>query len=109
MDINEYQEKARATRMESIKGNLSYSALGLVGESGEVADKVKKILRDNITGEDLEAHKAEIAKELSDVLWYVAAVADDLDLSLSVIAQSNLDKLASRAERGVISGSGDNR
>lgn len=111
MNINEYQEKARTTRSESIQNNLSYSALGLTGEAGEVADKVKKILRGDFQGdpERLDAHKMEIAKEIGDVLWYLAAVADDLGVHLDVIAQSNLDKLSSRQQRGEIKGSGDNR
>ena len=112
MNLNEYQEKARATRLDETRGiRKGYSALGLSGEAGEVADKVKKIIRGDFRDnpEGFEEHLAEIAKEVGDVLWYVAAVADDLDISLSAIAQANLDKLRSRQERDEIQGSGDNR
>jgi NTP pyrophosphatase (non-canonical NTP hydrolase) len=87
---------------------LSYCALGLTGEAGEVADKVKKIARDNggvITAE----RRGQIAGELGDVLWYVAQLATQLGFDLDAIAQANLDKLADRRERGVLQGSGDNR
>ena len=113
MNLNEYQAAARTTRFEQTKGiNKGYSALGLTGEAGEVADKVKKIIRgdfDEKTPEELQEYKLEIAKELGDVLWYVAAVADDLNIGLDVVAQSNLDKLRSRQDRGALQGSGDNR
>ncbi|AER26139.1 MazG-like nucleotide pyrophosphohydrolase [Mycobacterium phage Skinny] len=92
---------------ESIMG-LSYAAMGLANEAGEVLGKVKKIIRDNdgvITAE----HRENIAKELGDTLWYLAQVATQIDYPLSLIAQENLDKLADRAERGVLQGSGDNR
>jgi NTP pyrophosphatase (non-canonical NTP hydrolase) len=86
---------------------ISYVGLGL-GEAGEVQGKLKKIVRDdggNITDEKRE----QVAGELGDVLWYVARLADEMDISLEMIAQANLDKLRSRKERGVIGGSGDNR
>jgi NTP pyrophosphatase (non-canonical NTP hydrolase) len=91
-------------------GNISalvYVALGL-GESGEVQGKVKKILRDN-AGVITDEARTEIAKELGDILWYVARAADEIGYSLEVVAQGNLDKLNSRKERGVLTGSGDNR
>ena len=113
MELNEYQAKARLTRLESTKGlSKGYAALGLAGEAGEVADKVKKIIRGDLAGktpEERAEYNIEVAKELSDVLWYIAALADDLEIPLATIAQANLDKLASRAERGKIQGSGDNR
>ena len=120
MNLNEYQEKARVTRFESTVGlENGYSGLGLAGEAGEVADKIKKIKRGDFSLEKfdtceertaaLEEYKMEIAKELGDVLWYISAVADDLGVGLDVIAQSNLDKLASRMDRGMLEGSGDNR
>ena len=86
---------------------VSYCALGL-GETGEVQGKVKKIIRDN-AGVITDEVRKEIGKELGDVLWYVSQLASELDLSLEQIAQGNLDKLNSRKERGVLTGSGDNR
>jgi len=82
--------------------------LGLVGESGEVAEKFKKWVR--VLGSDeSRIDRSGIAKELGDVLWYLAVLADYLDLSLDDIATANLAKLASRQSRGVLGGSGDNR
>ncbi|WP_250008412.1 nucleoside triphosphate pyrophosphohydrolase family protein [Actinoplanes sp. M2I2] len=87
---------------------LLHLVLGLVGESGEIAEKFKKWVRDRNSDETL-IDRADIAKELGDVLWYVAALADYLDLSLDDIAAANLAKLASREARGLLGGSGDNR
>ena len=108
LTINEYQNKAVETAIYGVGNAVIYPTLGLAGEAGEVADKVKKVLRDN-DGEFTEEKKREIAFELGDVLWYLAALARDLGYSLEEIAQANLDKLASRKARNVISGSGDNR
>lgn len=88
--------------------NYVYPTLGLVGESGEIAEKIKKVLRDNGGVVDEKA-KTEIAKELGDVLWYVSQLSTEIGLSLEDIVASNIDKLASRKERGVIHGDGDNR
>ena len=82
--------------------------LGLTGEAGETADKVKKIIRDK-EGKFSEEDKREIVKELGDVMWYLAGIARYLDVDLSEVAEGNIEKLASRKQRGVISGSGDNR
>jgi NTP pyrophosphatase (non-canonical NTP hydrolase) len=82
--------------------------LGLCGEAGEVADKVKKVLRDG-AGEFNSEQKQAIAMELGDVLWYVSQLADELGFGLEAIAEANLEKLQSRAARNVISGSGDQR
>lgn len=87
---------------------LTYVTLGLTGEAGEIANKVKKILRDS-GGEISSEVRADLAKELGDVLWYLTRLADELGYSLYGIANENMKKLASRAERGVIGGSGDNR
>ncbi|MCU0653587.1 MAG: nucleoside triphosphate pyrophosphohydrolase family protein [Candidatus Pacebacteria bacterium] len=109
MDFNAYQKQARATAMYNGAGkNFAYPALGLCGEAGEVAEKVKRIVRDGrreATAEEVEA----ISKELGDVLWYIANVASEFGLDLDVIARQNLEKLASRKDRGVLHGSGDNR
>lgn len=82
--------------------------LGLVGESGEFADKTKKIIRDKL-GRFNEEDREELLKELGDVLWYVAEVSCYLDMSLSDLAKMNLNKLSSRKKRGKIEGAGDNR
>ena len=109
MDLNNYQRQARNTALyPDLGSNPIYPALGLCGEAGEVADKVKKVLRDS--GGEFSAEVRESLKlELGDVLWYVAQLASELDFSLDEVAQANLDKLASRAARNVIAGSGDHR
>ena len=88
--------------------NFVYPALGLVGEAGEVADKLKKVIRDN-DGVLTDSIREAVALELSDVAWYLAVLAFELNYRLEEVMQMNLDKLASRQQRGVISGSGDNR
>lgn len=108
MTFKEYQQKAVATAIYGAGHKVIYPVLGLCGETGEVAEKIKKILRDK-NGEFNTENKLEIAKEVSDVLWYIAALSNDLGFTLDEIAQINLDKLSSRKERNVISGSGDNR
>ena len=108
MTLNEYQQKALETALYPQEFKIIYPALGLTGEAGECADKVKKVIRDNnkeVTGEK----KLEIAKEIGDVLWYCATLANDIGFSLETIGQMNYDKLCSRKRRGVISGNGDNR
>ena len=106
MELSDYQYKAYGFAIYPREINLAYPALGLAGEAGEVANKIKKVYRDNTTGHEI---RHEIAKELGDVLWYVAAVATEFGLELDSIAQANLDKLESRRDRGVIGGSGDDR
>lgn len=108
MDMNEYQRLARSTAKYPEQYKLVYPALGLAGESGEVAEKVKKILRD-ANGEVTRERRAELLKEVGDVLWYVANVAYDLDADLETIAELNISKLSDRANRGTIQGDGDNR
>jgi NTP pyrophosphatase (non-canonical NTP hydrolase) len=88
--------------------NYIYPALGLAEEAGEVAGKYAKAVRDNAGVID-EERKKEIVKELGDVLWFVSELCSSLGVSLSEVAQKNLDKLSSRKERGVMHGSGDNR
>lgn len=108
MTLNEYQQKALETAIYSKEFAIIYPALGMCGESGEVADKIKKVIRDN-KDEFTSEKKAEIAKEIGDVLWYCATLANDLGFSLDEIAEMNYAKLKSRQERGKLSGSGDNR
>jgi NTP pyrophosphatase (non-canonical NTP hydrolase) len=109
MDFQAYQERSRATaRYPDAGSNPIYPTLGLCGEAGEVAEKVKKVLRDG-RGDFGGAVRDDLLLELGDVLWYVAQLATELDLSLDTIAQSNLAKLASRAARNVIAGDGDRR
>lgn len=106
MNFSEYQKRANATAIYDSKFSILYPTLGLAGEAGEVAEKVKKIIRDN---KSIVDERQDVAKELGDVLWYVAAVARDIGYSLEVIAEMNIEKLESRKERGVIQGNGDNR
>ncbi|MCM1075975.1 MAG: nucleoside triphosphate pyrophosphohydrolase family protein [Roseburia sp.] len=108
MNINEYQAAALTTAVYPTDKKIIYPALGMCGEAGEVADKVKKVIRDN--AQDFTAEKKrEIAKEIGDVLWYCAVLSHDLGFTLEEVAQMNIDKLKSRKERGKIGGSGDNR
>lgn len=109
MDLNTYQEQARSTAIyPNLGSNIIYPSLGICGEAGEVAEKVKKIIRDD-GGVVTDVKRDAIAAELGDILWYVSQLAAEIDYSLEDIAQMNLDKLSSRKERGVIAGSGDNR
>lgn len=107
--MNRYQEEAWETAIYPAKGdNLYYPALGLAGEAGEVCNKIKKIMRDR-NGIPTAEQKLEIAKELGDVLWYLATLATELDSHLGCIAGDNLEKLADRKKRNMLGGSGDNR
>jgi NTP pyrophosphatase (non-canonical NTP hydrolase) len=112
MDFNEYQKKAVETAIYPEKGTgsklaLAYTALGLGNEAGECQGKVKKWLRGD---SDLTKEKRlEILDEASDVLWYLAALVEELGFDLSVAADRNIAKLQDRKERGVIKGNGDTR
>ena len=109
MDLNQYQHKSRETALYPNLGqNPIYPTLGLVGEAGEVADKVKKVLRDKEGVFDDEV-KNSIKYELGDVLWYLAQLSTEFGFQFEDIAQENLKKLSGRAKRGKISGSGDYR
>jgi NTP pyrophosphatase (non-canonical NTP hydrolase) len=108
MDLSEYQRLCQRTAEYPRQAWLAYPALGLAGEAGEVAEHAKKAIRDH-GGEVSAERRAAMAKELGDVLWYVAQLATELDLDLDEIAQANLDKLLSRQQRGVLSGEGDDR
>lgn len=110
MQMNDYQDRAASTAVYPGQGSvlgLAYVGLGL-GEAGEVQGKIKKILRDD-NGVVEDAARIAIAKELGDLLWYVAMASDEIGIPLDVIAKINLDKLADRRERGVLAGSGDER
>ena len=109
MDLRSYQQNSRLTaRYPDAGRNPIYPTLGLCGEAGEVADKVKKVLRDRGGVFDDEVREG-LRAELGDVLWYVAQLATELGFDLEDVARANLEKLASRAARGVIGGSGDSR
>lgn len=109
MDFKTYQTESKKTaKYPKVGAGFVYPTLGLAGEAGEVAEKIKKVMRDS-NGEVSEEKREEIKKELGDVLWYVSQIATELDLPLEDVAKSNLEKLFSRLERGAIHGSGDNR
>ncbi len=109
MELSEYQSRSRTTAVYPQAGaNLLYPTLGLCGEAGEVAEKVKKMLRDD-SGVLTEERRAALGAELGDVLWYVAQVATEAGLDLDALAEENLEKLRSRASRGALSGDGDER
>lgn len=120
MNMDEYQDAALATAIYPVP--VVYPALKLAGEAGEVAEKIGKLVRDKglmaevspglfaLNIDTLGEETVEsLKKELGDVLWYVAALSHDLGLSLGEVAKANVEKLASRARRGVLTGSGDNR
>ena len=109
MNFTDYQTQSRKTaKYPAIGHPVIYPTLGLTNEAGEVAGKIKKVFRDKggIIG---EAEREALKGELGDVLWYLAQVCTELDLSLDEVAGHNLEKLFSRLERGKIGGDGDNR
>ena len=109
MHLNDYQQESRTTaRYPDLGSNLIYPTLGLAGEAGEVADKVKKLIRDRNSLVD-DSFKQDIALELGDVLWYVAQLSTELGLTLEDVGQMNLEKLNSRSKRGTLHGEGDHR
>jgi NTP pyrophosphatase (non-canonical NTP hydrolase) len=108
MELSEYQRLSRRTAQYPREAWLAYPALGLAGEAGEVAEHAKKAIRDDAGAVGAE-RREQMAKELGDVLWYVAQLASELELDLDEVAQANLNKLLSRQRRGVLSGSGDDR
>ena len=113
MDFNDYQTKSRKTAIYPNAGDdFMYPALGLLAEAGEVADKLKKHIRDDNIHKPSELsaeQKQELAKELGDVIWYITQLATELEADLGAIAQMNIDKLYSRLDRDKLGGSGDNR
>lgn len=121
MELNEYQKRAMETCMESSK-NFTYMSFGLMAEIGEISDKIAKWRRKGIARIDgnslvfntsdineVTDRKMELMAELGDCLWMIAGLADVCGFSLQEVADMNLDKLASRQQRGVIDGNGDNR
>lgn len=107
--LNEYQKQSRKTaQVVHTDHPIVYPTLGLVNEAGELAGKVKKIFRDKggVIGDE---ERQALKYELGDVLWYLAQIATELDLSLEEVASANLEKLFSRLERGKIGGEGDYR
>ena len=109
MDLSEYQSRSRATAVYPAAGdNLLYPTLGLCGEAGEVAEKIKKMIRDD-DGVLTDERRSALSQELGDVLWYLAQLATEADLELAAIAEANIEKLSSRQRRNVLQGSGDDR
>lgn len=109
MKLTDYQERSRVTAVYPDAGaNLLYPTLGLCGEAGEVAEKIKKMVRDD-GGVLSDQRREALAGELGDVLWYVAQLATEADLDLDAVARDNLAKLRSREQRGALRGSGDER
>lgn len=103
--FNEYLEFVQSMKKYPEKHAIMYPALGLCGEAGEIAEKVKKWLR----GDKQDLDKEALLKELGDPLWYLTSLADDLGFTLQDVVDANEEKLRSRKERGVLKGSGDNR
>ena len=107
-DLDMYQQVAKQTAIYPREQAIIYPTLGLTGEAGEVANKVKKIIRDG-TNKNNENLVQEISAEIGDCLWYISVLADDIGVKLSDIANSNLEKLENRKKKGTIHGSGDDR
>lgn len=107
--MNEYQQAAlRTARPKQANDEVFHLLLGLCGEAGEIAEKTKKIVRDK-NSDFSQLDKKDLEKELGDVLWHVAVLADYFDISLDEVALSNIAKLADRQRRNKLAGSGDNR
>ena len=104
MQFNDYQEFVKGMKVYPEKHAIIYLTLGLVGEAGEISEKVKKYLRG-----DKPLDREGLLKELGDPLWYIASLADDLGFTLQDVVDANVEKLTSRKERGVLKGSGDDR
>ena len=107
-DLDMYQQVAKSTAIYPREQAIIYPTLGLTGEAGEVANKVKKIIRDG-SNKDNDNLVSEIKAEIGDCLWYIAVLADDFNIKLSDIASANIEKLANRKKKGTIHGSGDTR
>jgi NTP pyrophosphatase (non-canonical NTP hydrolase) len=105
LTLTQYQQQAKQTAIYPKDKAIEYVLLGLTGEVGEIANKIKKRIR----GDTNTASNTDLQKELGDVLWYVAMLAEELEADLGELAQKNLTKLQDRSQRGVIKGAGDNR
>ena len=109
MELNDYQSAALRTAAPRDKPNeVFHLILGLIGEAGEIAEKAKKIVRDDASDFD-QWDRDDIVKELGDTLWYLAVLADHFGVSLEDVGRTNIRKLADRQSRGVLGGSGDDR
>ena len=108
MSLNDYQRRAAETAVYPADVGLAYTTLGLEGEAGELANKVKKVYRDDAGILTTQA-RWKLADELGDVLWYVAAVATEIGIDLDAIANLNLNKLAARKTNDTLHGNGDAR
>lgn len=108
MTLNEYQDLAMRTAIYPNDGDIAYLALAICGEAGELADKVKKVLRDK-DGRFHQSDIASIALELGDIAWYMANMADRLGYRLTDVARMNIEKINGRLKRGTLHGTGDNR
>ena len=108
MEMNEFQRQSLQTAIYPQELKTIYPLIGITGETGEVAEKVKKVIRDR-NGLFSKSDRLEIAKELGDVLWYLSVLANDLGYSLDEVATLNIEKIRSRNERGKLHGNGDNR
>ena len=104
-----YQDKACETAIFPKNKAMEYLTLGLTGEAGEIANKVKKFIRDGAVKDEYLEKRIQIGYEIGDVLWYCAVLAEELEMNLGHIMENNLQKLADRKKRGTLSGSGDNR
>lgn len=112
MEVREYQEIIKKTAIYPKEVGALYCALGLSGESGEVAEKIKKLVRDTNYLEErdyTDEFKKDLKKELGDVIWYVTALANEFNLTLEEVLESNYQKLIQRRATNTLHGSGDNR
>ena len=109
LGYNIFQQMVVDTQVYPLDYEILYPALGLTGEAGEVAEKVKKWLRDEEVEDISDERREAIAMELGDVLWYVTALANDIGYDLAEIAAMNMNKLYDRQDRNVIKGEGDDR
>lgn len=108
MTVKEYQEIINKTAVFPKNIGLTYCTLGLCGESGEVAEKVKKLYRDH-NGEITEEFKQAVKKEIGDVLWYITALSSELGFTLEEVMEANYNKLMARRATNTLHGDGDNR